>query len=298
MRKFWLENSHGKIWDLTSNRIWDKNSAFLASPDGLGVKTKISSYEVENTIFVEDITTQSQSINGTIYFSDYNHFSRFVEFIGNVNTQEPMKLYYSVNGISYDNNMDKQWYKRVLITEIKKGEVDTKTSSLKVSITFECISKWRKDKEITMSMTNNGEPLSYPYIYPFVFMGENHLGVEINNSGNLPTSCTVRIDGLTKKPTFRMLQNGKVIDQARYDLTINTNESLVINSSPENQEATLYTTSETGEVAQDVYHLGEMDYTFSNFITIPTGISFFIISGLDDVLGKVTLSYSEQRELI
>lgn len=298
MRKFWLENSHGKIWDLTSNRTWDKNSAFLADPNGLGVKTKISSYEVENTIFVEDITTQAQSITGTIYFSDYDHFSRFVEFVGNINTQEPMKLYYSIDGISHGNSMDKQWYKRVLITELKKGEIDTKTSSLKISISFECISKWRKDKEITMSMSNNGEPLSYPYIYPFLYEGINHLAVEINNSGNLPTSCIVRIDGLTKKPTFRILQNGKVVDQARYDLTINENETLVVNSSPENQEASLYSTNEMGEVAQDVYHLGEKNYTFSNFITIPTGISVFIISGLDGVLGQVTLSYSEQRELI
>lgn len=298
MRKFWLENSHGKIWDLTSNRTWDKNSAFLADPNGLGVKTKISSYEVENTIFVEDITTQAQSITGTIYFSDYEHFSRFVEFVGNINTQEPMKLYYSIDGISHDNSMDKQWYKRVLITELKKGEIDTKTSSLKISISFECISKWRKDKEITMSMSNNGEPLSYPYIYPFLYEGINHLAVEINNSGNLPTSCIVRIDGLTKKPTFRILQNGKLVDQARYDLTINENETLVVNSSPENQEASLYSTNEMGEVAQDVYHLGEKNYTFSNFITIPTGISVFIISGFDGVLGQVTLSYSEQRELI
>ena len=46
MRKFWLENSNGKLWDLTPKDPYKKRGNFFAEPEGLGIKTKISSYKV------------------------------------------------------------------------------------------------------------------------------------------------------------------------------------------------------------------------------------------------------------
>lgn len=94
MRKFWLENNSGKKWDLTPKDPYDKRSSFFSEPEGLGIKTKITSYEVENTCFIEEVETESQTITGDLYFSSYDHFCKFVEFVGNINTDKPIKLYY------------------------------------------------------------------------------------------------------------------------------------------------------------------------------------------------------------
>ena len=73
MRKFWLENAKGKLWNLTPKDPYAQKSNFFGKPEGLGIKTKISSYEVENTCFIEEVETQAQTISGDLYFSDYEH---------------------------------------------------------------------------------------------------------------------------------------------------------------------------------------------------------------------------------
>lgn len=298
MRKFWLENTKGKLWNLTPKNPYDKRSSFFAEPDGLGIKTKITSYEVENTCFIEEIETQSQTISGDIYFSDYDHFTKFVEFVGNINTKEPMKLYYSINGHSFDNPLESEWYKLVLVNELKKKEIDYKTGFLKVEIKFICLSRWKKDKKIVLELERYGEPLVYPYTYPYFYGGSNNLAVDIDNEGNLPTSCIIRVDAVTDTPFIRIIQDGQILDQAKYNLIVNENCYLLIDSSPNKQEASLYTKVDDEYIREDVYYIGEKDYTYSNFLTIPSGKSTIVFSAINTDFGKVTISYSIQKELI
>lgn len=297
VRKYWLENSEGELWNLTSNNLADKTANFFADPDGLGIKTKISSFEIENTFFIESVITQAQTISGNLYFNDYGHFQKFVAFVGNVNTEQPLKLYYSPEGMPFISE-DKQWYKLVLITELKKGEIDAKTSALKVPVKFDCLSRWKKDIEIVLELTRTDDALVYPYVYPYYYGGSNNLAVHIDNTGNLPTSCKVRVEGITDTPLFRLIQDDVIVDQAKYNLTVGGNSYLIVDSSPNKQEANLYTLVGADTVMEDVYHTGEKDYTYSNFITIPAGKSIFLMSAFNANFGKVTLEYSIQKELI
>ena len=298
MRTFWLENPKGEKWNLTPNNPYEKISSFFAEPDGLGIKTKISSYEIENTCFIEEIETQSQTISGDLYFSSYEHFNKFVEFVGNINTDKPLKLYYSTNGYSFDNPLESEWYKLVLINELKKGEINYKTGFLKVEIKFACMSRWKKDKQIVLELSRYGELLVYPYYYPYYYGGSNNLAVDIDNEGNLPTSCVIRVEGTTDTPFIRIIQDGEIKDQAKYNLIVNDGSYLLIDSSPDSQEASLYTPISGGFVREDVYYIGEKDYTFSNFIMIPAGKSTLVFSATNTNFGKVTISYSIQKELV
>src|SRR5574344_1054454 len=200
MRRFWLENASGKLWDLTPKNPYDYRGNFLGKPDGLGIKTKITSYDVENTFFIEEVKTEAQTISGKLYFCDYEQFRRFVAFVGNVNTDKPMKLFYSTDNISYNNKLDKQWYKLVLINELKKSEVDSKTGFLICDVKLACLSRWKKDKDITLQFTRYGDPLVYPYLYPYIYGGSDNLAVEIDNEDNLPTSCRLIVHGQTDTP--------------------------------------------------------------------------------------------------
>lgn len=293
MRCFWLKKGN-RIWDLTAKNFDAVNGNFFGGPAGLGVKLKIESYEVERASFIESVKLENTDIEGTLYFLDYAHFLNFVDFIGVVETSDPLRLYYSTAEIKPDYNSDDEWYKLVLIKELQKSEIEFKTGCLSCKVKFAALSRWKRDKVITMELTPFGTPLVYPYIYPYYYGGTNNIAVEIDNTNNLPTSCIVRIEAETDLPLFRIIKNGEIAEQARYNIYIRTGSYALVDSAPERQEASLY----TGTHREDIYYLGEKDYTYSNFLTIPEGKSMFLFTARNSQFGKVTLSYSLQKELI
>ena len=188
--------------------------------------------------------------------------------------------------------------KAIISNELKKGEIDYKTGFLKVEVKFICLSRWKKDKQIVLELSRYGDPLVYPYYYPYFYGGSNNLAVDIDNEGNLPTSCIIRVDAITDTPMIRILQDGEIKDQAKYNLVVPTGSYLIIDSSPDKQEASLYTNVADEIIREDVYYIGEKDYRYSNFITIPSGKSTLIFSAVNTDFGKVTISYSIQKELV
>ena len=292
MRRFWLKKD-GVIWDLSASDFTGRAN-FMASPQGLGVKVKIDSFEVERATFIENVKLEGAEISGKIYFKDYAQFTSFADFIGHVETPEPLRLYYSTAVAKPDYNSIDEWYKLVLIKELKKGEIDVKTGMLICDIKFAGQSRWKKDRIITLELSPFGQSLVYPYIYPYFYGGTNNIAVVIDNRGNLPTHCTVRIEAETDLPLFRVIQNNEVVEQARYNVYIRAGQHMIVNSDPANQEASIY----TGTNREDVYYLGERDYTYSNFITIPSGESMFLFTARNSQFGRVTLSYSLSRALL
>jgi hypothetical protein len=297
MRKFWLKKG-GEIWDLTSPTFSDKKS-FFADPSGLGVKVKIESFEAERAFFIENVSLQKAEISGKLYFKDYAQFSAFADFIGYVEPTAPLRLYYKTDDTAPDYAGNTEWYRLVLVEELKKTEIDVDSGVLICDVKFAAVSRWKKDHVITFELQPFGEALTYPYIYPYFYGGQNNVAVEIDNRGNLPTHCTVKVEAETDTPHFRILQNGEITEQAKYDVYVRPNSHLLINSDPANQEASLYTEIAGGGLhREDVYYLGERDYAYSNFITIPSGKSLFLFTAKNSQFGRVTLTFSTQKELI
>lgn len=292
MRRFWLKNGD-KLWDLTTKNTDITSGNFLGSIDGLGIKIKVDAFEIERAFFIENVELENSDISGKLYFIDYNHFNNFVEFLGLVETDKTLKLFYSTDDkIAF--NEKEMWYKDVIITELKKSEIEFKTSCLTCTVKFKSLSRWKKDKTITLTLSPSGTALVYPYFYPYVYGGQNNMAVEIDNSNNLPTSVIVKIEAETDTPLFRIIQNNKIISQAKYHVIVRENTYMLIDSSPNNQEASLYTSAGR----EDIYYLGERDYTYSNFIFLPEGKSMFLFTASNSDFGKVTLEYSLQRTLL
>jgi len=297
MRRFWLKKGSA-IWDLSAD-TFAASASFMGAPQGLGVKAKIDSFEVERVAFIENVKLESAEISGKLYFKDYAQFSAFAEFLGYVETTDPLRLYYSTAEQKPDFDSANEWYKLVLIKELKKDEIDVKTGALICDVKFAALSRWKKDQVIILELAPFGEALTYPYIYPYYYGGQNNVAVSIDNTGNLPTHCTVTIEAETDTPLFRLLQNNEIVEQARYDVYLHMGSHLIVNSAPANQEASIYTAQSGGGFhREDVYYLGERDYAYSNFITIPSGQSLFLFTARNSQFGRVTLSYSLQRELI
>ncbi|MGI6522834.1 MAG: phage distal tail protein domain-containing protein [Christensenellales bacterium] len=64
------------VWDLTA-KTFAQNANFMGNPQGLGVKVKIDSFEVERVSFIESVQLESSEIGGKIYFKDYEQFNAF-----------------------------------------------------------------------------------------------------------------------------------------------------------------------------------------------------------------------------
>lgn len=292
MRWLWLKKG-AAIWDLTSDDFAGQKS-FMAEPQGLGVKVKIDSFEVERAFFIESVKLEGAEISGKLYFKDYAQFSSFAGFIGYVETTEPLRLYYSTAEAQPDYSSIDEWYRLVLIKELKKSEIDVKTGMLICDVKFAALSRWKKDRLITLELSPFGQALTYPYIYPYYYGGQNNIAVVIDNRGNLPTHCTVKVEADTDTPLFRLIVDGEIVEQAKYNVYIREGSHLIINSDPAAQEASLY----TGASREDVYYLGERDYAYGNFITIPSGESMFLFTARNSQFGRVTLTYAEQREIV
>lgn len=162
MRRFWLKKGNN-IWDLSA-QVFDTNANFMGSPQGLGAKVKVDSYEVERVSFVENVKLESTDISGKIYFNGYEQFNAFAEFIGYVETTEPLRLYYSTAEQEPDYESIDEWYKLVLLKELSKEEIDVKTGTLVCNVKFATLSRWKKDRLITLELSPFGEALTYPYI--------------------------------------------------------------------------------------------------------------------------------------
>lgn len=166
MRRFWLKKG-AVIWDLSAD-TFGTNASFMADPQGLGVKVKIDSFEVERALFIENVALENTEISGNLYFKDYTQFTAFAAFLGYVETTEPLRLYYSTSEEKPDYDSTNEWYRLVLIKELKKTEIDLKTGVLICDVKFAALSRWKKDQVITLELQPLGEALTYPYIYPYI----------------------------------------------------------------------------------------------------------------------------------
>ena len=91
---------------------------------------------MERVSFIESVKLESSEIGGKIYFKDYEQFKPFAEFIGYMETTEPIRLYYSTAQQQPDYESLDEWYKLVLIKELSKEEIDVKTGTLVCNVKF------------------------------------------------------------------------------------------------------------------------------------------------------------------
>jgi site-specific DNA-cytosine methylase len=155
-----------------------------------------------------------------------------------------------------------------------------------------------RERVFGISILGEHTPFIFPEPIPLTKRLKDVLDDEVDERYYLKDSTVLSILTSHFHQRRGQIQGDVIIDQARYHITVGANSFLIVDSSADNQEASLSTTNNGAITVEDVYYTGERDYAFSNFITIPTGISTFLVSALNANFGKVTLSYSTMKELI
>lgn len=102
----------------------------------------------------------------------------------------------------------------------------------------------------------------------------------------------VEIKGpLSVNPEWKIVQNGAVVAEAKFLITLSDNQRLVVSSYPEDMYARVYNPDNT---FSDVSQYG--DFTKANYIRIPVGISTFL--AILDTNSRLSVTFKEERLLV
>lgn len=96
---------------------------------------------------------------------------------------------------------------------------------------------------------------------------------------------------LIYNPEWRIIQNGILVAEAKFILTLASNQRLLVSSYPENMYARIYNSDGT---FSDVSQLG--DFTKANYLRIPSGESIMLITA--DINTKINITFKEERLLV
>lgn len=292
----WLKNSVGEIWDLRPKSLLNvTNGSFLRALDGTGFETKLAFARVKNDFVVTEETPQQVPITGTMYFRNPDHLKRFGEFVGDYSND--IQFFYDPTGrIDPRSQIDRPWYKYVRISKLTSGEQDEKTAYWICKMTFTPLSAmWRRDTVIasTASLVV-GSPHVYAFIYPYFYQSESKLYLDILNEGER-IGCRVKIKTLQSAPLTSLewvCSSGSKRQYAKWlaGIGLAQNRSLVIDSTPNKQEATVY----YDDNADDVQDYQEPNPQYINFVELYPGNNQ-IVFNLGTIEGaEVEVSYTEQ----
>lgn len=214
VRKFWLINSKGDKFDITS-----KNSKlFLYAPMGLGFIKDIDTLRRGNSTEVRAIQYEMPVISGELLFSEslsgmYQDYQNFIQFA----KHRPLKLYYQT-----PNTFD-SWYVDCEIASLEKGDVNFEDRLLHCPISFLATSFWQTAKEYDLAVEEQivGGKI-YPYTYPFTYEGNSFAHIDLISSGTLESGFRFEINDIVTNPTLSLYQNdekyGEIKILGTYDM--------------------------------------------------------------------------------
>lgn len=313
MRQIWLKNPEtGTIWNLLPDDPYNVDSGVsMLRMSGMGYEQTVTQEQVEIDYFISQIESKNKSITGTFYFNGDEHLENFQKYIGDFRKQ--FMLYYSPDG-EYEpyDQISSPYYKPIIISKLEKSEKD-EYGWYECAVTFSTQADvWKRDifYSISGELTNSGEALVYPYIYPYVLGGKDLYAIEIPNDGR-ETGCVITIKNNNEAPISQLewFIDNVIVDyygnelsttqRSRWftsntDVTLGEGYELYVDSNPVTQEAKVNYPNGT---SQSVVAWQEPSWEYINFVRIKHGknrIVFYIENPNVDI----TVAYQEQKEII
>lgn len=313
MRSIWLKDPEtGAIWDLLpkDSTLCDGGCALIA-PAGFGYSQDVTQEQVEIDYFISQIKSKNQSITGTFYFNNDEHLQNFQKYVGDFRRQ--FLLYYSPSG-EYEpyDEISSPYYKPVIISSIKKGEKSL-YGYYECEATFSTQSDvWKRDIYLGIrgKLVMQGEPLVYPYIYPYVLGGRNLYAIEVQNAGR-ETGCKILIKNNAETPLTQIewfvdhtyideygVQHTETQRSKWYTenttIALQKDYELYVDSAPTTQEAKV---NYPNGISQSVVAWQEPSWEYINFVRIKHGFNRFVFY-IESQNVDIGITYQEQKELI
>ena len=213
MRQFYLKNGNGAIYSFMDRAHW------LYEPKGLGLNLGDKYSQVGSNFIRTRAQAKPKDIQGTLIFTgatpyeDYHEFMAFAQI-------EPLVFVYNPFGREFNVN--------VSLEEIQKEEIDYKTGTLQVDLSFKRLTRWRR----VIIQRNDGmtEGKIYTYTYPFKYGSDVAQNVTIESDTAMESPCKITIIGSCENPIWRLYVNGVLKHTGKLNTTITSGQRIVIDT--------------------------------------------------------------------
>ena len=257
MRQFYLRNGNGAEYSLMDVKHW------LNSPKGLGLKLKDKYSQVGSNFIRTKKITNPKDITGTIMFTGSNVYDKYQEFIFFAQI-EPLVLVYNPNGTEYIAN--------VSLEEIKKEEIDYKTSTLQADVSFKRLTRWRRViLQRNDAVVKRGKV--YPFEYPYQYGKDIANNVTIESDTVLESPCKITIIGNCENPIWRQYVNGVLKHEGSVNVSVTAGQRIVIDTTKTPYSIKKYDSS--NNLIADLYQLS--DFSTDRFFFLEKGTNRFSI---------------------
>lgn len=258
MRQFYLRNGNGAEYSLMDVEHW------LNSPKGLGLKFKDKFSQVGSNFVRTKKVTSPKSISGVLMFTGEKQYDKYQDFIMFAQI-EPLTLIYNPNGKEYIAN--------VSLEELGKEEIDYKTSTLQVDVSFKRLTRWRR-----VVLQRNDAPTSqgkvYTYSYPYTYGKDLANNVTIESDTALESPCKITIIGNCENPVWKLYVNGVLKHQGSVNVTVTTGQRIVIDTTNIPYSIKKYDAS--NNLIADLYQLS--DFSTERFFFLEKGTNRIAIA--------------------
>lgn len=214
VRKFWLENANGVLYQLT-----DKNSnVFFNAPSGLGFVKNLTTARLGNEENILSDKANMPQVVGELIFSGsntsniYANYQSFIQFA----KIKPLKLHYLTP------NTFNGWYIDCVISQLDKGQIENATGVLRCPIIIHGTSFWKTDIEHDLKVEYiEFDGKAYDYKYDYTYGGNTYAHIQLTNNGTLDCGFTLEIDDEITNPILSLYQNVDGVDTKYGEIKIN-----------------------------------------------------------------------------
>lgn len=249
VRQFKLINGNGQEYDMT------RPDALFHDPDGLGWGTERTVNRLGMTYIGINEKEIHQSPSGEMVFRTYEEYGRFLSFCqqgGLVLCYKPIET----------------WYYCECLISIQKSEIQWENNHLICPVQFTLLSYWYE--RVIAQTGQQGESESekqYAYTYSYQY-GAGTSNV-FNIDCDLPSYYRLQIMGEATNPSWRLVVNGEIVKTGKVNVSISSNQKLVVNTNP--KEVCIDRYNKNGTLINSVYGLS--DFSTDRLFSLPKGQS-------------------------
>lgn len=280
VRKFKFMNEKGEEFDLMDI----KKHAFFSEPKGLGYSMSYDFLRIGDDFITNSKSLNQSSITGRLYFSGYNEYQMFIDYIEKSNN---IYLYYyiPINDLYYE-----EYYKEVIIRQVTKGEKEHKTGHLISDITINGLENWKKEVKIISEIGEDTNEIRWNFIWNSHFSNYNLNSFIYNNTSHTEIGYTIEILGEITNPIIEIFsEDGKVLNKIEYIGTINKTEKLKYSTLDTDICFLKYSNDEI----INLYNSLSLEH--ANFAKLPKGISKFKIKANNEIKNITIKIYPEYK---
>lgn len=280
VRKFYLKNELGQEYSLMD---FD-NYCFFNGPEGLGISYSNDYEKVGYSYIPNSINLNQNQISGTAVFQSYDNYKKLVDFIA---YSEEIRLFYV---IPFEIG-EREYIRDVDVEELSKSEI-LQNGLLEETLTLNCKSLWYTENTMSFTIGDEEDSLIWDFKWDSRFVNYSNRRFEFINTGHIPASIEVEIDGPVENPTITLEVEGTLAQQISVDTDIVEYEKFLYSS----KDNDFYIKKQnTNGTYTSLFDLTTIDINNDNVIKIPINKSCSLaLTGEQDILSakiKVFMYY-------